>query len=131
MPIVFQVSIDSWQQKCQMEINKTETNNFRQRQSFINVSIDLWQHKCQMEINKTQTNNSWQCRLFVDVLIDLWQQKCQMEINKTETNNSRQCRSFANKMIVELFPTSAGALPSKLMYQEDASSMLMRLLPKT
>jgi hypothetical protein len=28
-------------------------------------------------------------------------------------------------MIVELFPTSAGALPSKLMYQEEASTTLI------
>jgi hypothetical protein len=48
-----------------------------------------------------------------------------MEINKNEMNNSWQCRSFVDKMIVELFPTSAGALPSKLMYQEEASSMLI------
>jgi hypothetical protein len=85
--------------KCQMEVNKTETNNFWQCQSFVNVLIDSWQHKSQMEINKTQTNNSWQCRSFVDVLIDSWQQKCQMEIDKTETNNFRQCRLFINMLI--------------------------------
>jgi hypothetical protein len=85
--------------KCQMEIDKTETNNFQQCQLFFNVSIDLWQHKCQMEINKTQTNNSWQCRSFVNVLIDSWQQKCRMEIDKNEMNNFRQCRSFVDVSI--------------------------------
>jgi hypothetical protein len=48
-----------------------------------------------------------------------------MEINKNEMNNSRQCRLFVNKMIVEIFTTSAGALLSKLMYREEASSMLI------
>jgi hypothetical protein len=48
-----------------------------------------------------------------------------MEINKNEMNNFRQCRLFIDKMIVELFPTSAGALPSKLIYWEEASSMLI------
>jgi hypothetical protein len=48
-----------------------------------------------------------------------------MEINKNEMNNSQQCQSFVDKMIVELFPTSAGALPSKLMYREEASSTLI------
>jgi hypothetical protein len=48
-----------------------------------------------------------------------------MEINKNEMNHSRQCRLFVDKMIVELFLTSAGALPSKLMYREEASSTLI------
>jgi hypothetical protein len=51
-----------------------------------------------------------------------------MEIDKNEMNNSRQCQSFVDKMIVELFPTSAGALPSKLMYREEASSTLIVVL---
>jgi hypothetical protein len=84
------VLIDLWQQKCQMEINKTETNNFRQCRLFVNVSIDSWQQKCQMEINKTETNNFWQCQSFVNVSIDSWQHTCQMEINKNEMNKSRQ-----------------------------------------
>jgi hypothetical protein len=48
-----------------------------------------------------------------------------MEIDKNEMNNSWQCQLFVDKMTVELFPTSAGALPSKLMYREEASSMLI------
>jgi hypothetical protein len=48
-----------------------------------------------------------------------------MEIDKNEMSNSRQCRSFVDKMIVELFPTSAGAWPSKLMFWEEASSTLI------
>jgi hypothetical protein len=103
-----------------MEIDKTETNNFQQCRLFANVSIDSWQQKCQMVINKTETNNFRQCQSFVNVSIDSWQHTCQMEINKNEMNNFRQCRSFIDKMIVELFPTSAGALPFKLMYPEEA-----------
>ena len=74
--------------------NQPSANNSRQCRLFI---TNL--NKCQMEINKTQTNNSWQCQSFVNVLIDSWQQKCQMEIDKTETNNFRQCRSFVNVLI--------------------------------
>jgi hypothetical protein len=49
-----------------------------------------------------------------------------MEIDKNEMNNSRQCGLFVNK--IELSPTSAGALPSKLMYREEASSTLIVVL---
>jgi hypothetical protein len=62
--------------KCQMEINKTQTNNSWQYLSFVDVLIDSWQQKCQMEINKTETNNFWRCRLFFNVSIDSWQHKC-------------------------------------------------------
>jgi hypothetical protein len=119
------VLIDLWQQNCQMEIDKTEINNFRQCQSFVNVSIDSWQQKFRIEIDKTETNNFWPCRSFVNVSIDSWQHTCRMEINKNEMNKFQQCQLFVDKMIVELFPTSSGALPSKLMYREEASSTLI------
>ncbi len=108
-----------------MEINKTETNDSRQCHLFVNVLIDSWQQKCQMEINKTETNNSRQCRSFVNMSIDLWQHTCQMEVDKNEMNNSWQCQSFVNKMIVEIFTTSVGELLSKLIYREEALSMLI------
>jgi hypothetical protein len=84
-----------------MEINKTQTINSWQYQSFVDVLIDSWQQKCQMEINKTEANNFRQCRSFVNVSIDLWQHTCRMEIKKNEKNSSWQCQFFVEKMIVD------------------------------